>query len=500
MSKITIPFGPYQPDLASYRNPGLVSVNNLVPKPGSYGPLRELSTLSNALDTRCFGSVSARDSNNSVFVYAGDAAKLYELVDGTFSDQSKAGGYSLATDDVWEFAIWNRNGKIIATNYSDPVQSMNIGAGSTSNFADMITSTNKPKAKHIAIIGQFVVLGNTTDSTDGNRISRVWWSGLGDETDFDPDAATQSDYEDLSSGGSVQRIIGGTQYGLVFQNEIVRAMQYVGPGAVFEFDPINYAPGTPIPNSAVSHKGRVFYIAEDGFFGIEGGQVTPIGSGQVDKHFWDQFDIGNKRSVSTAVDPVKKLICWAFAGSGATSDLPNKILVYKYDENKWAEWNVDLEWLLRSETQGWTLDGLDVLGTDIDDAAVFDLSLDSDKWRGGALRFGAFDQNHKLSFFTGPIRKGSIDTGDFQPSAGMRWQTNSVRPLIDGSSVDVSIASRSVLSDAVSYGSAKTVNSEGYCPVRVEGRYQRYRTSITSSATWSHIQGLEIDFETMGGR
>lgn len=499
MSIITLPFGKLLPDQAGFRNPGVITANNVVPQVGSYGPLRELAFQSNALEGRCYGAISARDKSNNVYVYAGTTSKLYEMVGYAFADQSKVGGYSAPVDDTWEMAVWDRNGKVIATNYVDPIQSIDIGGGASGAFADMITSTNKPKAKHIGIVGQFVVLGNTNDATDGERFARVWWGGFGDETDFDPDSATQCDFEDLAKGGSVQRIVGGTEYGLIFQSDMVRTMRYVGEGAVFELLPINYAPGTPIPKSVIAHKGLVFYIAEDGVMMVNGATVTPVGSGQVDTTFWNEFDIANKNSVSAAIDPVRKLVCWAYPNSSAVAGLPNRMMMLRYDDGRFAFADIDVEILMRTETQGYTLDGLDSVGTNIDNGAVFADSFDSDRWKGGAIRFAAFDTSHKLAFFTGATRKGVITTGDIQPIDGQRWQLNAVLPLLDGGLADVSVASRNVLRDVVSYGLASGMNAEGICQLRTAGRYQRVRASLTSSTSWSHFQGLMIDFEPQEG-
>lgn len=498
--KLTIPFGKFLPDQASFRNPGVISARNVVPLISSYGPFRDLSVFSNAISAQALGGVFSRNNADTAFMYAGDATKLYELVNTTWTDQSKGGGYTVASDDVWEFAVWNRNSKIIATDYTDAVQSMTIGLGASSAFADMITGTNKPKAKHVGIVNQFVVLGNTNDSVDGQRQTRLWWSAFGNEANFDPDASTQSDYEDLPSGGKVQRVLGLTNYGLVFQNDMVRTMQYVGGGVIFEILPINYAPGTPIPNSVVSHKNMVFYIAEDGFFAIDGASVQPIGNSEIDRFFWSSFDITHRRDLSAAIDPDRKLVCWAYAANSESSSLASRILMFNYAEGKWSYADIDTEFLLRAETTGYTLDGLDTLGSDIDNATVFNVSLDSDRWKGPAIRFGAFDRDHKLAYFIGATLAGSIETGDIQPQDGARWQLDKVRPLIDGGNTDITVASRTKLQDAVSYGSPSEMDYDGACHFRSEGRYQRIRTSVTSSLSWSHLQGLQIEFEIGGER
>lgn len=505
MPDLPISFGQLLQDDPAFQTSGVTRAVNVIPRSESFGPVRQLVPITNALTARVRGAISARDSSDNVFVYAGDATKLYESTNNSFTDESKGGGYSTADGDSWEFAVWTANNKVIATNYTDPVQSIAIGGGGAGAFADMITSTNVPKAKHIGIVDRFVVLGFTNEVGDGERPNRVWWSAIQDETDFDPDAATQSDFEDLATGGIVQRIIGGsqlgggTEYGLIFQQNMVRTMRYVGEGVIFELLPLNFAPGTPIPGSVVAYKGNVFYIAEDGFMALKGTSVQHLGDRRVDRMFWDEFDPGNKRFVSAAVDPLNKIVAWAYPGAGATN-LPNKILYCKYDELKWAEAEIETEMLLTTETQGFTLDGLDALGTDIDDAGVFDESLDSDKWKGGAFRFAAFDRDHKMNFFTGPTLPASIETGDIQPAPGQRWQANGVEVYVDGGDAMASVAVKDKLTDIVNYTVSSGMNAQGVCPVRTEGRFQRIRISLSGSTSWSHIQGINIPYVFRGNR
>ena len=499
--EMTIPFGQLLPDQPDYKNPGVISAVNVIPRTNSFSPMRRPSVISNALSARVHGAISVRNNDGDIYVYAGDTSKLYEMVDNSFTDESKAGGYALPVGDVWEFTPWHPNNAIIATNYNNPIQYMAIGGGAAGAFADLITSTNKPKAKHMAGVGRFLVLGNTNDSTDGNRSARVWWSAINDAQDFDPATSTQCDFEDLSTGGSVQRIYGGADYGLIFQTDMVRPMRYAGAGVVFEIQPLAFTPGTPLPTSVVSYKGFVFYIAEDGFMALHGTQVQHIGTGRIDKYFWEQFDIANKRSVSSAVDPINKLVCWAFPGSDSTGGVPNRIVMCKYDEMKWSEVEIDVEWILAGAAQGYTLDSLDDVGTDIDDSAVFDAGFDSEKWKGGAARFSAFNQSHQLCTFTGPTLAATIVTGDVQPAPGRNWSINAVRPLVDGGDVSISVASKTKLRDAVSYGSISSMDVQGEChPPIVDAKYHRCRTSLSASTSWDHIQGLSIEYVMRGVR
>lgn len=492
-----IPFGEWLPDQAQFGNAGSPTACNVIPFSGGYRPFKDLVLQSNALNARVRGAISARDSANNVYYYAGTETKLYELVASTFNDESGT-AYSTPDDDNWDFTVYKS--QIVATNYADPVQEISIGGGSGGAFADLFTSTLKPKARHCATVGRFLVLGNTNDGTDGQQPWRVWWSAIDDITDMDPSATTQCDFQDLAEGGWIRGIVGGVEYGTIFQERAIWRMTYVGSPLIFDLQPVDRMRGTQIPGSIVSHGRLTFYISEDGFYAFDGTTSTPIGHNKVDKTFWGEFDIGNKKTVSAAIDPVDKLVLWSFAGSGSTGGIPNKIWVYNWADNRWSEVDgiSNLDIVTSSVTQGYTLDGLDAVGTDIDDSSAFPVSFDSDFWKGGARRLAAFDSAHKLGFFTGNNLACTMDTAEAQPLAGQRAIVHAVRPLVDNDDSAVSttptirIGTRNLQSDAVSFSATTTINAIGEAPVRGNARYWRARMEIAASSNWTIAQGIEL--------
>ena len=488
-----VPFGEWQPDLAEFGNPGSLTAKNVIPKKESYGPFPSLSAISNALTARCQGAFGARDASNNVYTYAGDATKLYEGINNAFTDQSVGGGYSTAATDVWEFEQFKSD--IIATNFTDAVQWIAIGGGASGAFANSFTSTLKPKAKHLGVIRSFLVLGNTSDGTDGHVPYRVWWGGINSRLDMDPDSTTQCDYNDMNEGGWVQKIVGGAEYGVVFQERQISRMAYVGHPLVFDFYPVDRKRGTAIPQSVVAHGRLMFYISEEGFFAFDGSQSHPIGVDKVDKTFWAQFDLNNKHFVSAAIDPVNKLVVWAFPGTGNTAGAPNKLYIYNWVYGKWAEIDIDVEMLASVATQGYTLEGLDSVGTDIDDGVVFAESFDSDVWKGGKIRFGAFDTAHKLGYFNGSNLAATIDTSEAQLLGGQRAMLTTTRPIVDGGTPTIRIRSRNRTTDTASFSSSVTINAIGECPVRTNARYMAGRLEMAAGQTWDHAQGIEIPEE-----
>lgn len=486
-----IEFGEWLPDRAALGLPGVVIARNVRPCPDGYRPLPGLTAQSDALSARPQGAAAVRDTTGTVYYYAGDASKLYRLFGAAWSDVSKSGGYMTAADSTWEFALFGST--FIATNFDDPVQSQTIGSGS---FADHITSSDKPKARHMDVVREFLVLGNTNDAVDGTRPSRVWWSGINDSDDFTPAASTQCDFQDLPDGGWVQRIVGGVEYGLIFQETMIRRMTYVGSPLVFELVPIDRARGTPIPNSVIGYGRLVFFISDDGFFMTDGiSAAVPIGDEKVDRTFWSQFDVAYASRVSTAIDPVSKVVMWAFPGSGHSSGTPNVIYLYHWPTRRWAESNQSIQWILRALSKGYTLDELDTVSTSIDSLGF---SLDSRAWTGNVIKLAGFNTSHVLVFFDGTNLAATIDTGDFQPNPDGLSLVSSLRPLIDGGTVTAQLASRIRVQDSVSYGTAATIDTDGKCSVLDTGRYHRARLNVPAGSTWNHAQGFQITYSNAG--
>ncbi len=354
---VTIPFGDWLPDLPPHANPGATVAKNVLPVERYYGPLAALEPASAALAAACLGATFARDTSGNYYNYAGDASALYEVRASGVTDKSKGGGYSTAAGESWRFALFK--GTLIATNYSDPIQG--VAVGSAGLFADHLTSTLTPKARDIAVIGQHIMLVNTNDATDGVVPYRRWWSAFGDSQDFDPDATTQSDYEDEPADGDAQRVIGGLEYGLVFhQTAVVRASLSGRSGGVFQFDKIDRKRGTSIPNSVIGHGRDVFFISDDGFMRTNGVQTYPIGVNQVDKTFARQFDVNDAASVSSAIDPLNKIVAWAIPSTSGVT----KLFFYNWSDQRWSEAEVPLQVLVNTTSEGFTLEDLDAVALD----------------------------------------------------------------------------------------------------------------------------------------
>lgn len=478
----TVSVGEWLPDQPPFSNPGATQAKNVIPWKDSYKSFPSLSTYSaNALGARCQGSYFARDNAGNVFNYAGDISKLYALQGASFSDVSRSAGgaYTTPTDGDWEFTQWGQT--VIGVNGSDSNQFISLGGSAFAALAG-----TPPVARHIAVVRDFVVLGNIT-----NFPNRVQWSAIGDSENWTVSATTLADYQDLQGdGGWVAKIVGG-EIGVVFRERDIWRMTFTGSREIFQFDQIEKQRGTFAPQSVINYGSAIFYLSEDGFYVTTGsGPSQPIGDGKVDRTFLSGLDTNYFFRISAAVDPTNKLVMWAAPFSGSSMGNPNRIFIYNWVYKKWAYAEVDLEIFARYASQGYTLEQLDAISSSIDS---LNPSLDSRVWTGGLMTLSAFTTAHKIGTFTGSILSAEVETSETQHYPGFRSDVTDVRPLVTGGAANIYVGTRNLQSATHAYGSAVAQNGSGSCPVRSNARYHRYK--IAPTGTFDFIQGVQAACE-----
>jgi hypothetical protein len=496
---------PDQPSMAGSLN----DAKNVVPLSLGYAPFN------NAVDY----SDNASENLNQIFVgkfgadvqvFGGGATKLFKLdnTDLTMDDVSKAGGYT--STDNWQFRQF---GKIVlAANNVAKIQAWEIGSSSV--FADVAAAA--PIAKYITVVRDFVVAGNLDTGTNANKIQ---WSDINDETNWTSGSTSQSDYQIIADGGNITGLAGG-EFGLVFLEKAIVRMSYIGSPLFFQFDTISRGLGTT---------------------------VTGIGTEKVDRWFFDDCSLTDIGSMTTAIDPVKKLVVWNYKAVDGTRHM----IVFNWQINKWSRITTDATVVGTVASTGTTLEGFEtayltvggsfVIGkeyqiygigttdftligattnlvgekftatgvgsgsgsaTDLAAATAggatletLSASLDSRLWIGGKFLFaGAKDA--KIITFTGSTYNSEIITTDVE--VGYNSLVQLARPTIDNGSANVKVASRKELDDNVLFGSSVSTSSEGRASLRSHGRYHRF--SIVPTGNWTNAVGIDVDITPTGTR
>ncbi len=481
------------------------TVLNVLPRtPGSYGPFPDFMPYATAaLPLRCQGAASFLDSGGNVNTFAGTATDLYlmTVAGTTFSNVSKsAAAYSVGPDEFWGYTIFGNN--VIAANISDPIQSFVLGTSSA--FADL--SATAPKARYVATLKGWLFAANTFDGVDGEVPWRVWWSAYNDPTSWPTPgtaaaAAAQSDFNDIvGESNGCQGIVGnlGTADGAAFFNHGVWRINYSGPPTIFTFSIAEGVRGTPAPGSIVQLGALVYYLGEDGFYVFDGTASSPIGANKVDRTFFADLDPAFVFRIRGAVDPLNKMILWAYPGQGNNQGNPNRIIVYNWFTEEWAIANLDTEIIFTSLTFGYSLDGLDTVSTNLD---ALPFSLDSRVWTGGSLLLSGFNLSHTFGYFSGSALAPIVDTEEIQPFTGQRTFCRNARPIVDGAvTPSVALGMRTTSETSPTYNSPTAMNSLGWCPQRGNAQYMRARITLPAASTFSHIQGVELDGDPAGYR
>jgi hypothetical protein len=495
MPIVKVPFGEWLPDQGDLGNPGATVATNVIPDTGLFRPFYGLSpSAGTAISAYARGAISASGSDGFYYNFAGDETKLYSRSSAATSsamvDVSRtSGAYATSETNRWDFAKYGE--KIIATNYDDEPQVITFG---DTNFIDLPGSP--PKAKTVAVIGDFVVLGNLDESGTKN-VQKVKWSGFGDETAWAPSPTTQSDEQILEGNyGSILRIVGG-DFGSIFCERGIIRMEREGPPTVFGFYPAERKRGA-ISAGAICDAGSVmFYISNDDIYVFNGSESQNIGAGKVARTILDDLDPSFHHRMTSAADITRSLAMWSYAGSGNNNGQPNKILIYHWPSGSWSIAEVETNALYGYMSPGYTLEGLDEISTSLD---ALGASLDSVTWQGGNLGIGAFSASNVPSTFNGNALTAVVETKEFEASSGLAALVDQTRPLIEGDSATITVqhGTRARQSQNTTWGSSVSVNDDGAFDVRRSARYHRLRFTISGGFT--KALGADVRIKPNGKR
>jgi hypothetical protein len=262
--------------------------------------------------------------------------------------------------------------------------------------------------------------------------------------------------------------------------------------------------------------------------------------------------------MSAAIDPTRKLVVWNYPTVNGTREL----LIYHWQLQKWSRAETTVNYLAQNSvaaSSGTTLEGIDtayilnatsltatqngksytiadmgttttaqwtaigVVGTAVQGTkftksgatgvgtgTVIDMtasqaagktmdtlttSLDSKFYSAGKFVFaGALGTN--IVTFTGANTTANLVLSDIEE--GFNSVVTLARPLIDGGTATVAIASRRTLGDNISFNSPVSSIEGDRIPLRSAGRFHRF--SVTPTGNWYTAIGIDVNTEEQGGR
>lgn len=494
-------FSGFSPDTPNYPNNGESVALNVYPRSKfdlpknqtglSYGPLGTPSYTGQSLTNRAQGFFSCKDQSGNPVTFAGDSSALYKYSTSGWANVSKTGGYHTRSDYPWSFSQYGST--VIATNGVDNPQAFILGTSTV--FADL--ASGAPVSNYSATIKDFCFLGG-----DGLAPNRIRWSGIDQPGNFPTPGTSaaqqvQSDQNYMPDGSQLRGITGGAAGadGFIFcENAIYRA-QYVGPPNIFDFPYVDRTKGTPAPGSIVNAGSFVAWLGTDGFYIWQGQMPVSIGTNKIDKLFWQDVNQTYLVNITSALDPINKLIFWSYV-SNASNGTPDKVLIYNYAIGEWSQAAFPHEMIGNALSQGFTLQQLNSFGN----ISNLPFSFGSRVWMGGKPLLGMFNTAHSIGYLSGSAMAATVTTGAMPVDGGIRTQILSSRPITDAPTASMALGVQNLVSDVVTFTTPVAMNSYGACPQRCEGRYISAQINIPAGTTWSHIQGFEITGKPKGVR
>lgn len=469
-------FSEWMPDRDEFDNPGITECLNVIPDT-FYKPIGALVGQGSAMIAYGRGGFGMEDSTNVAFNFAGDETDLYHYQAAGWVSTNTS--YGTSFENVWQFTEFGTF--CVATNFDDVIQVFDVDNDS----AFSALGGSPPKAKHITVVGDFLVLANIEGQSN-----RVKWSGLNDITEW-TDGVKESDFQDLPEGGTIRAIVGG-EYGLIFQDNRITRMNYQGPPFAFSFDVIETNRGAISSGSVIKFGIYTYYLSDNGFFKTDGTQSVSISVEKIDTYFFAKYNEAYPHKITATVNPIDKTIMWSYVGKDVTDGLPNWLIIYNWELNRWSEANISHDLIFNGLTNSTDLDSLDALYPDLD---AMELSLDSRFFKGGTLNTFAIDPSHQLSTFSGAALDGKITTAEYELMPGQTSVLTQVWPLIDGT-ITVKVYTRDNYQDTAVPTGDLAVNSLGFAPFQARGRYHKMEFNFSN---WTKAAGFNFRSEGSGG-
>lgn len=402
---VMLPFADWRPDASDLNAAYTQRLRNVVPRSDGYGPFRGIETFTQALPAACRGYFVARATDGTVRIFAGTSTKLY-LLDNTtlaWTDVSASAGTYTTLDEGANWVFAQFNDVVIATQRNDDMQAFTIS--SSSEFADLGSDMNRPRAGWIAVVGRFLVACDLA-ATPGY----ISWCGLNEITNWTP-GTNSSDTQPLPDRGVPKAVVEvGGGVGVILQEGGARRMIFApGSETVFQIDVLQNVPGILATYSAVVGLGGCYYLSTKGFALVDAeGSFSPIGEERVNRTFLGDlpetapaalralsYDAGQARLVVGVADPRRNVVLWAYkssAGDDAEFDLG---LVYHTVLKRWSPVEVAGQYLASVSRPGLTLESLDgiapgaqaVLGCDDNGSGLVRVTVGSTSgWTTGSYK------------------------------------------------------------------------------------------------------------------
>lgn len=329
--------------------------------------------------------------------FAATAAAIYEATAGTWTDQSRVGGYT-GTNRT-RFTVFGN--VILSANRSEP-----INVSSTGTFADIATA---PDASILVVASGFVVALNINGMTLGDAPDGWGCSGIRDHTVWTPAVSTQ-----CAAGRLIDApgpILAGAELGgdvVAYKEKAMFLGRYVGAPIVWAWTRVPGDIGCSGHESVVAIDSTHYFIGHDDIYMFDGTVPVSIGA-TVREWFMGDLSHGNRDKIVGVPDPARQLVYWYYPSNSSGGAL-DSVLIYNYRTRRWGFQRITIQAAVQYSSGQITFDGLGTAYSTYDDLP--DIAYDSPFWLADSTLPGVF-QGNVLYSLTGTPGASWLETGDF---------------------------------------------------------------------------------------
>ena len=228
-----------------------------------------------------------------------------------------------------DLVLNTRNGGVYYWDASSGLNSRAVALEDLSGASNAPTVANKVIVsdvdRHVIAFGTNPLGSSTQDSL------LIRFSDQENAADWTPSTTNTAGDLRIGSGSEIITAIETRQQIIVFTDESLHALQYIGPPYTFGINMISENVTIRSPNAAVAVEDNIFWMGQSEFY-LYRGTVQPL-TCTVKEYIFDNLNEDQAEKVFASINASYSEVWW-FYPSG-TSDNVDSYVVYNYEQNIW---------------------------------------------------------------------------------------------------------------------------------------------------------------------
>ncbi|HXZ02291.1 MAG TPA: hypothetical protein VEI03_20015 [Stellaceae bacterium] len=192
---------------------------------------------------------------------------------GPYGESGGSGGYAVLCR-LWFIDNWGEF--LLACPQNGGIYQWQPSSGTTTRAAIIPTAPTQNAGLLVALPQQQAVAFGTNNGVSEQDPMLVAWSDSGDNTDWTASTTNEAGTYRLPRGSRIVGAVGSPLAILLWTNEGLWIMQYIGLPFVYSFTQVGFGCGLIAPKAAASTPFGVFWMESTGNFYMYNGSVVPV--------------------------------------------------------------------------------------------------------------------------------------------------------------------------------------------------------------------------------